>query len=376
MRDLDPDLSDRERLHAALSQWAAAHNVLGQVTTFSAGFPAEFDDDPPLDPVPMYESPAGELWRLLDADAAARAGDAPAGGDEADGIRYAGARLRYLLDGPVRTSGWPQPGDAAEALGELARLAEMASALAGQADKVLGRELRAGRVTPVPSAGTGRAAAPAGAAARIHGSAAAVMTALGEAAAQLRRMQMRAGDLRRTMRAAVAGTADGPSLRDQYLVRCSPIGWTASYHVRVFEPAGQRPLVIIGELGDSNSTHLNNAIEAVAAMVSDHLLGIRDPGAVTWVQYEPAEEFYSSYVEDDDADTARYDREDEAHVIEFAPGYTTMTRNKKASHDDIEQLAGGPVRRWHVYDYTIAAVTADGAKPVSLPSSRRRRKRA
>ncbi len=38
MRDLDPDLSYRERLHAALSQWAAAHNVLGQVTTLSVGF--------------------------------------------------------------------------------------------------------------------------------------------------------------------------------------------------------------------------------------------------------------------------------------------------------------------------------------------------
>jgi hypothetical protein len=375
MRDLAPDQSYREKLHESLSGWAAAHNVLGQVTACSVGFPADYDDEPPLDPVPMHESPAGELWRLLDADAAARAGHAPDDSDEADGIRYAGARLRYLLDGQVRTSGWPQPDDAAEALGELARLAELASALAGQADKVLGRELRAGRVTPSSSARTGRAAAPADAAARIHDSAAAAISGLGEAATQLGRMQMRAGDLQRTIRAAVAGTSDGPALRRQYLVRCSPLGWTACYHVRVFDPAGQRPLVIIGELGDSHSPHLNNAIETVAALVSEHLLGTGDPDAVTWAQYGPAEEWYSRHDEDDDT-TVRGDSQDEAFVIDFAPGFATTGHSWKTGHDELQRLAGGPVRRWHVYDYTIAAVTADGAQPVTLPPGQRQRTRA
>jgi hypothetical protein len=370
----DRDLPDREKLHAALSEWVAAHNVLGEVRTFTVGFEAEHGTDRPLDPVQMYEVPAGELWRLLDADVAGRAGQPPEAGDPARGIRYAGARLGYLLDGPVRTSGWPQPADAAEALGELARLAEMASALVAQADTMLGRELRGGRVTPVPAAGSGRAAAPTDVAARFHDSAAGVMSGLGEAAAQLRRMQMRAGNLQRTMRAAVAGTSDGPTLRAQYLARCSPIGWTSAYHVRVFEPAGQRPLVIIGELGDSHSTHLNNAIEAVAAAVSEHLLDGRGPDAVTWAQYEPAEEFYSRYEEDEDADAASDDREDLAYVIGFAAGFTTTNSKKKASPDELERLAGGPVRRWHVYDYTMAAVTADGAQPVTLPASRRRRR--
>ena len=61
----------------------------------------------------MYEIPADELLKLLDADAATRAGRPPADGDEADGIRYVRARLGYLLDEWVRTSGWPQPRDAA-----------------------------------------------------------------------------------------------------------------------------------------------------------------------------------------------------------------------------------------------------------------------
>jgi len=371
MPDLDPDQSYREKLHASLSQWTAAHNVLGQVTTCSIDIPAEYNSDPPLDPIPVYESPARELWRLLDADTAARAGHAPDDGEEADRIRHAGARLRYLLEGRLPTSGWPQPDDAAEAFGELARLAELAKTLTHQADTVLGRELRAGRMTSVPSPGTGRAAAPTDIAARFHDAAAATAAALTEAAAQLRRMQMRAGDLRRTMRAVTAATSDGPSLHSQYLVRCSPIGWTASYHVRVFRPAGQRPLVILGELGDSNSTHLNNAVEAVAALVSDHLLGTCDPDAVTWVQYEPAEEFYSRYDENENADVTRPDREDQAYIIEFEPGFTGMTYRQRADHDEIQRLAGGPVRRWHVYDYTLAAVAADSAQLVSLPPSQR-----
>ena len=176
------------------------------------------------------------------------------------------------------------------------------------------------------------------------------------------------------MRAAVAATSDAISLGAQYLVNCSPLAWTACYHVRVFRPQGQRPLVILGELGDNHSTHLNNAIEAVAATVSEHLLGACDPDAVTWVQYEPTEEFYSRYDQDDNADAASYGREDQAYVIEFAAGFATMTRRQRAGHDQLQRLAGGSVRRWHVYDYTMANVTADGAQPVSLPTSRHQRK--
>ena len=60
----EPDQSLREQFHAALSEWAAAQNVLGQVDTYTVSFPAEFDDDPPLDSIAMYESPGGDLGRL------------------------------------------------------------------------------------------------------------------------------------------------------------------------------------------------------------------------------------------------------------------------------------------------------------------------
>jgi hypothetical protein len=369
----DPDQSLRERLHAALSEWAAAQNVLGQVNTYTVSFPPEFDDDPPLDSIPMYESPGGDLGRLLDADAAARAGSAPDGSDAAVGLRYGAARLHYLLDGLVRCSGWPLPGDAAEGLGELARLAGHASELVEQADGMIGRELRAARVTPVPG-GAGRTSVPADAAAKLHEEATAALAGLGEAAARLQRMQMRVRELQRTMQAAVAGTSDSPTLRVQYLVRSAPFGWPAVYHVRVFRPTRQRPLVIVGELGDNHSTHLNNCIEDVAGLISEHMLGTRDPDAFTWVQYDPAEEFYSEY-DDHDGDSTRYDREDQAVLTGFEPDFTNTTRRKRIGHDELEQLAGGPVRRWHVHDYTIAVVTEAGAQPVDLTAPDRPRRR-
>jgi hypothetical protein len=97
---------------------------------------------------------AAVLRRMLDADLAARASLPPGDEDPLEGIGYAAARLKRLLGGGLaRASGWPQPAGAAEALGELARLAELAAVLAAKADERLGRELRAGRVTPVPSAG-------------------------------------------------------------------------------------------------------------------------------------------------------------------------------------------------------------------------------
>jgi hypothetical protein len=64
-----------------LSRWAAAQNVTGQVTTLGISFPPEFDDDPPPDPVPVYEEPGAGLRRLLGADAAVRAGLPPDDGN-------------------------------------------------------------------------------------------------------------------------------------------------------------------------------------------------------------------------------------------------------------------------------------------------------
>jgi len=371
----DPDLTMREEVHAALVRWAAAQNVTGEVQAFSIGFPAEFHDDPPLDPVPVHEGPAAALRQMLDAGLAARAGLPPGDEDPLEGIGYAAARLKYLLgEGLARAGGWPQPVDAAEALGELARLAELIAMLAAKADDRLGRELRAGRVTPIPSAGgTGRTAPPADVADRVHDSAVAAMAGLGEAVAQLRRMQMRAGDLQRTMRAAVAGTADGPTLRSQYLVRCRPNGWQGAYHVRVFAPPRGRRVVVIGELADNHSTHLNNCMEALAPAVAEHLLGTRDADAVTWVQYGPAEEWYSAYERDAGPDAEPRDREDEIFTLGFAPGFSEWTSKRPTSPDELEQLAGGPVRRWHAYDYTIAAVTAAGAQPVDIDAPRRPR---
>jgi hypothetical protein len=53
-----------------------------------------------------------------------------------------------------------------------------------------------------------------------------------------------------------------------------------------------------------------------------------------------------------------------------------MDRKRRVDHDELERLADGPVRRWYVYDYTMAAVTADGAQPADLEAARRRRKHA
>ena len=379
----DPNLTLREYLHSALADWAAAQNVTAQVSTFSVAFPAEFDDDPPLDPVPMYDVPASVLERLLNADSAARAGLAPGDDDAAAGLRYAAARLHYLLDPEqsARCGGWPQPRDAAEALGELARLAEQVSALAERADRIIGRELRDGRLTPALSAAAdqpgGRAAAPAEMGKRLNASAAAARAGLDQAAAQLRRMQLRTRELRRTMQAAIAGPGDGPTLRRQYLVRCKPLGWSAVYHVRIFQPPRQRPLVIIGELGDSHSTSITNGAEAIASAVSEHILRTRDENAAVWVQYEPAEQWFSPPDPDDDSERANvhagiFSREDEAELLNFTPGFASVGW-QRIDHEKLEELAGGPVRRWHAYDYTIAAVTIAGAEPAELTIPDRQR---
>jgi hypothetical protein len=185
-------------------------------------------------------------------------------------------------------------------------------------------------------------------------------------------MRRRAGDLQRTMRAAVAGTADGPTLRARYLVRCGPNGRPGACHVRVLAPPRGRRVVVIGELADNHSTHLNNCMEALAPAVAGRLLGTRDADAVTWVQYGPAEEWYSEYERDEGPDAIPREREDEIFTLGFAPGFTEWTSKKPTSPDELEQLAGGPVRRWHAYDYTIAAVTAPGARPVDIDARRRR----
>src|SRR5262249_14639622 len=110
-----------------------------------------------------------------------------------------------------------------------------------------------------------------------------------------------------------------------------------------------------------------------AAAVAEHLLGTRDADAVTWARYEPAERWYSEYDRHDDAGAVRRNHEDEASIVGFAPGFTSPDLERRTGPGELERLAGGPVRRWHVYDYTIAAVTAAGAQPVDLPARRRQR---
>jgi hypothetical protein len=367
-------MSERERLHSALANWTAAQNITGQVSTFSVAFPAEFDDDPPLDPVRMYERPALALEKLLDADAAAGAGRAPGTDDAFADLHYAAARLGYLLDPKqkpdqpfVWRSGWPQSQDAAEAFGELARLAERVSALIEQADGIIGRELRDGRLTPAAAQAGGRAAAPAELNKRLHDSVATAQARLGKAAAQLRRMQLRARELRRTMQAAVAGPGDGPTLHRQYLVRCKPLDYPAAYQVRIFRPSLQRPLVIIGGLRDNHSTSITNGAKAIASAISQHILRTRHENAVVWVQYEPAEKYYEP------ASTGLLHDEDDAKILSFTPGFAGLDGHRRIDHEKLEQLAGGPVRRWHVYDYTIDAVTDAGAEPVELTIPDRKR---
>jgi hypothetical protein len=325
----DPNLTLRENLHSALVRWAAAQNVTGQVATFGVTFPAEFGDDTPLDPVRMYETPGSILEKLLDTDSAGRAGLAPGSDDPFAELRYAAARLNYLLapEHPGRCSGWPQPPDAAEALGELARLAEQVPALAEQADQIIGRELRDWRLIPAPAAAADQARERSAASARLgkklHDSAAATRSELDKAAQELRRMQLRVRELRRTMQAAVAGPGDGPTPNRQYLVRCKPLGWSAVYHVRIFRPHRQRPLVIIGELGDSYSTSVTNGAEKIASAISEHILHTRDENAAIWVQYEPAEQYFYPPLPDDDSDHASlHSREDQAQLLLFEPGFT------------------------------------------------------
>jgi hypothetical protein len=148
-------------------------------------------------------------------------------------------------------------------------------------------------------------------------------------------------------------------------VRCKPLGWSAAYHVRIFQPPRQRPLVIIGELGDSYSTSVTNGAEAIASAVSVHILRTRDENAAVWVQYEPAEHWFYPPDPDDSERAGIPGREDEAKILSFTPGFGGVGW-QLIDHEKLEELAGGPVRRWHTYDYTIAAVTIAGAEPAEL----------
>ena len=64
-------------------------------------------------------------------------------------------------------------------------------------------------------------------------------------------------------------------------------------------------------------------------------------------------------------------REDEAQLLSFTPGFA----RRLAAHRSRRARGArrGQVRRWHVYDYTIAAVTIAGAEPAELTIPDRQR---
>lgn len=68
---------------------------------------------------------------------------------------------------------------------------------------------------------------------------------------------------------------------------------------------------------------------------------------------------------DDSDHAALHSREDQAQLLLFRPGFSGVGW-QRIGHDELEQLVGGPVRRWHVYDYTTSAVTAASAEPAEL----------
>ena len=330
-------------------------------------------DEEPLLELPLQELVSNELHYVLRADTAARDNTAPATrglfGDEPDtgeALRHAAARLDQLTStaeiyGSGIDRGWPA--DAAAALHETSRLSDLLAELVTYATGPVTDNLSKGRVVALPAPGATDVPNQSAAADGHRQTAETIASLLTDAAAKLQDLSGQIAQLQHTTTAVPgADQNDGPTLATEAVLEWRMPGYSneCRFHIRVFRPAGQLPVVMMGQMGDHRSQSIMNCVEEVAAVVSELLLNGATHNTIRWVQQFPP----------GTVDGPR----SEAGLIQtvvFGKPYGSPDWSF-TTHDQVEELAGGPVRRWHSSDYTVATMTQRGI-PILHPETRRYR---
>lgn len=342
-----------------------------------------YGEEPELT-LPLRELVCSELRYVLRADAAARAGaspatrnyhfvedadhDEPGDPDTGEELRHAAARLDQLtstaeLYGRGLYRGWPP--EAANALQEASRVSALLADLVSHITEPVTENLRKGSVVALPAAGATDIPNQAAAAAAHSAAAEKIAGLLEDAGAKLHELSGQIGQLQHTTSAYPgASQHDGPTLDTEAVLdwRMQGCANQSRFHVRVFRPAGELPVVVMGQMGDNHSQSITNAVEEVAAVVAELLLGGAAHDTVRWVQLYPPGRFGGPHSEAGLIQAVRFDEP------YGSPRWGHRT------HDELEELAGGAVRSWHSSDYTIPAMTQRGI-PVLHPETKRYRPR-
>jgi hypothetical protein len=332
-----------------------------------------YQEEPALE-LQLRELVSSELRYVLRTDAAARAGGDPVTRDDYYGakpdageeLRHAAARLDQLTSISELSSGgvdrgWPA--DAATALHEASRVSELLADLVAYATGPLLDNLDRGSVVALADAGAKDVPNQPTIAAYHRGMAEAIAGLLGEAAVKLEELSGQIAQLQHTANAVPgASRHDGPTLDTEVVLEWRMPGMVneSRFHVRVFRPSGELPVVVIGEMGDNRSQSITNVIAEVAAVVAEDLLGGAAHDSFRWVQVNPPGQFLGPDSESGVIQAVQFEE----------PHGRPQWRNH--THAELEQLAGSAVRTWHSSDYTVAVMIKRGV-PIVHPEAKRSR---
>lgn len=352
-----------DRLLRALRRWIEVQDTAAQVAMVHLHVRSSWDSNDGSEPVILHELPVLELTELLDEDATARVGKALTGTHDS-GIRYSASRMAYLerprYHRHLEGRGLAEPLFAAELFSEVTRLAAAAAELVTDSGAALGRGLATGRLIE-----TARDES-AGVAEQLADKVERLRTILEEDVASLSAdIQGLVGQIHNEAATVCAGTFDGPTLIEQaVLVYALPrTHGPGRYHVRVYAPTVETRLVVLGDLTDNRSTSLTNGIDEVAKIVSHKLLGDIASDRIIWATYDAAGQFGYSRESGSERDMC--------WISSFTdPDALSGFRLGPCTHEELETLAGGPVRRWHVRDYTSDLVHEEGARMLRIPRHR------
>ncbi|MEV4262479.1 hypothetical protein [Kribbella sp. NPDC049584] len=318
-------------------------------------------EEPTLE-LQLRELVSSELRYVLCTDASARAGGDPVTRDQQYGakpdageeLRHAAARLDQLTSiselswGGV-DRGWPA--DAATALHEASRVSELLADLVRYATGPVLDNLDHGSVVALPPAGTKDVPNQPALAACHRETIETIAGLLGEVAAKLEDLSGQVSYLQHTTNAVPgASQYDGPTLATEVVLEWRMLGMVneSRFHVRVFRPSGELPVVVMGDMSDNHSQSITNAVEEVAAVVAAELLGGAAHDSLRWVQVSPPGRFRGPHSDSGVIQAVRFEKPYRR------PHWQQLT------HGELEQLAGGAVRIWHASDYTVAAMTKRG----------------
>lgn len=353
---------------AALGSWLNSQDLgSAGVRMVDLHLSDRYGGHPTMD-VELQELTSDNLRYLLAVDAAARADGDPVAHhrdvvEPGDELRFAAARLEMLTN-PLGFAheadlGWPET--AAAVLTEIARASAALGQLVEQGSEKILTGLRRGALVALP-AGDGprevpNQAAVADAQARLAESGAALLRQMTSTVSALAEQ---VAALRVTSTATGEGAADGPTLVQEAVLQFRLLGMfnEGRYHVRVFQPPNQKPVVVIGQLADNQSDSITNQAEELAATVAEVLLDDAPHDAVTWVLAYPDGLFGGA-------------GHGEVETVSFGSSFAAPHWGH-IDHDRLEALAGGAVKRWHASDYTVTRLAAAGVR-VLAPDTRRRR---